>query len=375
MMKAAILTNDLNSFYKPLAEGLGRMFARAGVKAGVRYDGLDLLDFSYQPKPYQGDLPRFFSANINRLRKKARQDAFFRWLKDFDLLVVVANNPYAFIRDRLSGIERFRALRPEVPVVQYNYSYLPVAGKGGLYREYFVDGLGTLAFGLERYDHYLMVTASTPQPLPREAQPLSVIGMDLDDGSLYPAQEGFRVLLDFPREGKEAERELVLRVLAKTGIPYTTLSGNYSIKDIRAIYRNSGAYFVSFLESFGFPICELQACGSLIFSPYPSWLYSHSIKEDIHLPGLGRYTDNFIVYENREDLLAAALLKARDTFDAQAVRARFLQEQGAFFRGDMEAVDSFLNAVRQGTIHGGSHQAHRALHQGIDPEDHCPPPW
>jgi hypothetical protein len=38
-MKAAILTNRADSFYKPLAEGLRRMFTQVGVESLILYDG------------------------------------------------------------------------------------------------------------------------------------------------------------------------------------------------------------------------------------------------------------------------------------------------------------------------------------------------
>jgi hypothetical protein len=42
-LRAAILTNRADSFYKPLAEGLSRMFAQIGVESRVLYDGLASL--------------------------------------------------------------------------------------------------------------------------------------------------------------------------------------------------------------------------------------------------------------------------------------------------------------------------------------------
>ena len=374
-MRAAILTNDLNSFYKPLAEGLSRMLLQLGVKAEVMYEGLDLLDYAYSPKPFTGDPLRFVSANVRRFRKKGRQDAFLEHLKTFDLVVVVANNPFAFIKDRLSGIERLRSMQPELPIVQYNYSYLPVAGKGGLYQEYFGQGFGIKAFGMERYDHYLMVTASTPQPLPAGKQPLSVIGMHFDDGSLYPEQEEFVALLDFPREGKEAERAVVLNALERTRTKFIELSGSYSIPEIRAIYRKSSAYFVAFLESFGFPICELQACGSLIFSPYESWLYSQSIKEDLARPGLGSFNENIRIYGNEPGKLEDALILAQSTHNPQSVRETFLSSQGSLFRGGLPELEHFVRSLREKSITGQSHKGNASINDMIDPKDYCPPPY
>lgn len=42
-MKAAILANRANSFYRPLAEGLDRLFKGIGVDRLLLYDGLEPL--------------------------------------------------------------------------------------------------------------------------------------------------------------------------------------------------------------------------------------------------------------------------------------------------------------------------------------------
>jgi len=369
-LKAAILANRLNSFYKPLAEGLQRMMGQLGMEAWVEYDGLELMDFVYRPKPLKDGPLHFVSGNLGRWRNKQAQQAFFRRISGCDLLVVVANIPYAFLKDSLSGIEKFRMLRPDVPVVQYSYSYLPLAGKGPLYQETFGEGFGMKAFGLERYDHYLMVTLSSPQPLLGEDHPVSVIGCHLDDGSLYPEQQEFLALIDFPRKGTEKERALQLEVLKETNIPFIELQGSYRIDEIRQIYRRAGAYFLQFQESFGFPICELQACGSKVFSPYRSWLYAHSMKSDPSRPGLGSFTGNFQVYNNDPVMLRDQLLRLRQHHSPEAVRQEFMDAQGSLFRGDSERLQEFIDKLASGRIHGRSHLDHDALNALIDPYDH-----
>lgn len=374
-MRIAILTNPLNSFYKPLADGLARMILELGDSAVVFYEGHDLSDFRYTPKPIQEGLFHFFTGNINRLRKKLNQDGFLKQLCSFDLIVLVANIPFAFVRQHFRGLEQVRRMRPELPIVQYNYAYLPQAGKGPLFQTYFGDGFKEKAFGLERFDHYLIVNLHTPQPLDAAKHPVTEIGCHLDDGSLYPEQEEFRVLLDFPKEGKEAERAVQLQALKQTGIPYETLRGSYSIQEIRKIYRRSSAYFIAFQESFGFPVCELQGCGSLIFSPYRSWLYSHSMKEDIRKPGFGSFTENFVLYQNDPDLLVEKLKQAALQHDAKQVRETFLRQQGHFFRGNPDALKTFIDKVKKREIHGQSHLQHKELNALIDMKDYCEPPY
>lgn len=373
-MNIAILTNRQNSFYKPIAEGLQRMIRSIGREASVFYDGLDLIDYHYHFKAFEGKPLHFISANLKRIRKREKQKNFFRALGTFDLVIVVANIPFAFLRERLSGIDHMRQFYPEIPIVQYN-SYLPLSGKGPLYQEYFGSPANGKAYGLERFDHYLIINLSTPQILKGTEKAVAEIGCHLNDESLYPDQNEFIALLDFEKEGKEYERAIQLDALRRTNTKYIELKGTYRIDEIREIYRKTSMYFIAFQESFGFPICELQACGSMIFSPYRSWLYSHSLKTDLSKPGFGSFTDNFVIYNNDLDFLCEKILECRAQHDPEMVRDRFLQHQGHFFEGAPNRLKKFLDAVDSGEISGSSHLENEALNAFIDPQDYCEPPY
>lgn len=374
-MKAAILTNNLNSFYRPMAEGLQRMFAKSGVQSDVFYDGLDLIDYKYSFNPYHGDPLRFVSSNLRRAIRRRKQKSFLHQIVGFDLIVVVSNFPYALMKETHCAIEVIRAMNPNIPIVSYSYVYLLGSGRGPTFQKYFVDGLGHLTYGLERFDHYLVVNLSTPQPLPDTEHPVHEIGVNFDDGTLFPEQQTFQALLDFPRPGKELEREMQIAALEKTNTKYIELNGTYTTDEIRSIYRKTSLYFVAFLESFGFPIIELQACGSRIFSPYRSWLYAHSIKEDLHISGFGRFSINFWIYNNDPNLLESYIMQAKRDYNPLSVRNELLAEQPHFYKGNQQALEQFIQMVDSKEITGRSHSKNILLNTFLDAPDYCEPPY
>jgi len=188
-----------------------------------------------------------------------------------------------------------------------------------------------------------------------------VIGIDLDDGSLFPDQRGeLRALVDFAQTRKDypSYRAIQLRALEQAGIPFEILDGDYCASDIRAIYRRTGLFMLAHRESFGLPICELQACGSLIFAPRSSWAGAHWMKDDPALAGPGAHSSNFRIYDNDFDVLMAQLEEAKRTFDPAGVVRTFDENQPHLFRGDRVAAGEFLRLVESGAIHGGLHREH-----------------
>jgi hypothetical protein len=120
-------------------------------------------------------------------------------------------------------------------------------------------------------------------------------------------------------------------------------------------------YFVAMRESFGLPICELQACGSLVFTPYSNWCPSHWKKNDLSEPGEGRLSPNFVVYDNDIDRLAFEIERARVSHAPALVRESFIANDGQFFHGDIDAVTQFLEMIRSGAIHSRLHLQHEDI--------------
>jgi glycosyltransferase involved in cell wall biosynthesis len=116
--------------------------------------------------------------------------------------------------------------------------------------------------------------------------------------------------------------------------------------------------FLAFTESFGLPICELQACGCRIYMPDPHWASSHWISENGYGPREPKYSSNFVVYENDAELLAERIREEARTFDPAAVRATFERVQPQLLHGDRAALSDFLARVEDGTIHSRLHKSH-----------------
>jgi len=367
-MRVDILANEKASYLQPMAEGLVRMLEGLGAEGRFHTDGLSHLmralsvDFS---------TPRSFVGSTTKLVSNRREfSAFVDRLRGTDVIVVVAAPPGAFSPSLFPNIEVLRRLLPDTPIVNYDLHYLPMLYSWA--RLILRDEETKLApehlaffkkgkFGLERYDWYLMVSVGSHTVLPPGDHPYSLIGMNLDDGSLYPEQNGeFMALLDFDvSEFHYPEmRQVQLEGVKRSGVRYQRLEGRYPRSEIRDIYRKSGAFLMSRSEAFGLPVSEVQACGSLVFLPDPHWAAAHWLGDNFHVKREPSLTSNFIVYENEPDALAGRLRAAAENFDPSRVRETFIREQPQLYYGDSEELRRFLDRIESGEIHSQLHSEH-----------------
>ncbi|HLE56725.1 MAG TPA: hypothetical protein VJB15_06560 [Rhodothermia bacterium] len=364
-MHLAILANELHSFNRTIAAGLARMALACGVTADVYPEGLRVLD-----GPVSLDFATARSAvgsGIHLMRNRRMLDRLVDQVAGSSVIVVVAHVPISFARGALRNIELLRERLPEIPIVNYAHYYLPTMDKWGAavlrgvnngLTEEDLHNLRRGSFHMSRYDWYLVASVTSEIPLPPGPQPYSIVGVDIDDGSLFPEQNGeLRGLIDFAqnRMNYPSFRKTQIAALERAGIPYRILKGQFSRSEIREIYRHTGAFFLAHRESFGLPICELQACGSRIFTPRPEWAGAHWIKEDLTVPGPGYLSPNFCVYDDDLGKLTEQLAELKSSFDpARNVRV-FEEFHPRFLRGDPEALAGFLNRVEDGTINSRSH--------------------
>ncbi|HZJ00695.1 MAG TPA: hypothetical protein VFD22_08540 [Gemmatimonadaceae bacterium] len=366
-MRVDILGNNKASFVKPMADGLSRMLKSCGAEARVHYDGVERL--MRRPLIDTSSLRSIAGSSI-RLRSTWRNlSEFIDRLDGTDLIVVVAHVPSSFSPMVLPNVELLRRIFPDVPIVNYDLVYLPSLDSWS--RTILRDEPTQLApeslkmfsrgkFGLERYDWYLLASVGGYIPLEQREHPYSLIGIDIDDGFLYPDQQDFTVLVDFPQTRGEYPkyREIQLKALDLAGIKYRTLEGRYTREELLAVFRTSSALLLAHAESFGLPVCEAQACGCLIFTPSPHWVTAHWLGKEYTAQRSPALSSNFVVYNNEPQSLADELLRARDNFDPQKVRTTFEAQQPELFRGDRAALQNFLSAVESGKVHSQLHRSH-----------------
>ena len=290
-----------------------------------------------------------------------------------DLIIVVSHVPASFSVSALPNVETLRARLPHVPIVNYDLVYLPTLDSWARVilknekTKLSADDLRILekgTFGLERYDWYLLASVGTYVPLPPGDHPYSQIGLDLDDGRLYPDQQGeFEVLVDFEQARGHFPkfREIQLEAIRIAGVKHRVLEGSYTRDEMLAIFRRSGALMLAPSESFGLPICEMQACGALIFTPDINWTTAHWLGRDYHSVREPTVSSNFVVYENDPELLAERLKLAASNFNPEQVRKTFIEGQPEMFLGDRTELADFLSKVQSGEVHSRLHPSHRSI--------------
>lgn len=337
----AILTNRTDGFALPMAQGLARMLGKIGVEGWLFYDGLDML---YLHGGYAGTL----RATFRNLWKLAR---FRTQLRQCQAIVVVSHLPEAFIRP--FQVERLRQWMPRKPIILYDLIYLLSGGKN--WNEWLKSGKPDHPqpilrqgghWGIERYDWYWVISVVSNEPLPAGNHRLTQIGIDLDDGSLYPEQNGtFVALLDFESPVYLRHRAIQIQALEETQTPYRVLHGHYPIAEIRQIYRRTSLYFLASHESFGLPICEVQASGGYVATPYPDWPSAHGLGGT---EGNHALSDNFVVYGDDRERLKSLLRQLKQQHAPEQVVQTFRKNHPHFWHGDVPALEKSVAALQNG---------------------------
>jgi hypothetical protein len=358
-MQIAIITDSGHSYPRVMAEGLQRMLGKLNVQSTLFYNGHNIIrkiDFAPSNKMK-------FARSVRNVWLQSWLRRYARTWANYDALVIVGHSPGAFMRGFWNDTE-LRQLLPNQPIVLYDLVYLPTRGSWARWLREGNPSLGIPSgghFGLERYDWYLCASVVSEYPLVGADHPISNIGLDLDDGSLYVSENNnFMALLDFARGSHMDKRRVQKAALHKSGIKWIELTGQYSISAIRAIYRKCNVYFVAHRESFGLPICETQACGSYVFTPYADWCPSHWTKSDLSIAGAGALSRNFVVYDNDSRRLSDELSALRACYNPFTVRERFLQTQSQFYFGNLSELGRFIDLLDRDEIHPQLHLDHRA---------------
>ncbi len=340
MLKIAILANEKASFVRPLAEGLARMCEDCDAVPEILHDGLETLSL---PLRLQKPTPRGVARFVFRSPKyRKRFSQLVERLRPANLIVVVAHVPASLSKRALGNLELLRKRLPEIPIVNYDLVYLPTVQKWG--QAMLKDDLSDISreerdllrprpFGMDRYDWYLVASPVSEIPMHGGVRPFTHIGLDIDDGSLFPEQTEFHVLVDFEQRRKD-----------------------YPL--YRKVQIDASALLLSHRESFGLPICEIQASGGQIFTPRSEWAGAHWLKPDDMASGPGEHSSNFVVYENTVEAFVDKIRAARDSFDPARRLRTFREAHPQLYRGNRAALADFLEKVESGEIHSRLHFEH-----------------
>ena len=372
-MKFIIFADKSYNYVKPLADGLHRTLMEEGHECHIWYDGNFWLNKLNMFNVLLSDIYKLFQ-NIKWRNNKKYIYRFWNLLRFYtkekrnhlqtcDCIIVVNNCPSIFYSKSLKRLESLRS-EYKKPIVNLDFHYLP--NQAWWKRINQTEN----PFGLERFDWYLPVALVTEFAIPREIpQIYSSVGLNLQSSNLYPQQEQFQALIDFPRKGYEAYEKMAITALESLGIPYVKLNGRYTRDEIRKVYRKSSIYFVSFRESFGLPICELQLCGAYVFTPYAEWCPAHFLGKDIYEKGSGELGRNFVVYDNDIDVLKEKLSQVKESYSSQHVLENFKEDYPYYYEMDKTAIKEFVNKLANGTITSNTHKEFKEYNKYMSLED------
>lgn len=335
-MKIAIITRNENSSPKVLAKSLATQLDGLGFNVELFF-ATDLLrrlrSISYL------DFHPFFKYLKEKVKYYFKDHFLLKKLSSYDVIILSECIPNAFWRNHYA-IEELR-LRARRPIILYEVYYLGNAPTQ-------VQKLKSANESLfERYDWHLSVSAVTEIRVSEE-KPWSCIGLNLAHTGLYPSvKKEFIAIVDFPQKGYEYFRSIQLKVLKELGIKTICLDGNYSIPEIRSIYKEATVYFMQSAEAFGLPLAECFACGAVVFTPCTSWPMSWRLDKDPQIHGEGTLGEGiFRLYSDEEDL-RSQLLELLQNYDLaqtpQWVFSRFTEIYPHYYYGRPEVLKNILN--------------------------------
>jgi hypothetical protein len=317
------------------------MLNELGVENKIFYEGVPML---MRLLPMRKKTKRWHNNFLFRLRNKLthyRSDKqLLKTLGQYDAIIISECYPNAFWRNYFALDELKRAYRGRL--ISYTESPLDAAP---LNKFRHLDGDD---YDESIYDFNLFVTDI--MEVKKKMDPnQAVVGVNISNNTvLAPARKkDFLAVLDFAQPGFEKYRQVQLKTLEKLGIKTIQLEGRYPIEEIRRIYSEASAFFLSFPETFGLPIAECLACGAYIFSPESSWPMSWRLDDQPVSMGPGILPDCFQIYRDQDELQVklTRLIKEYDPeLSPLNVFKTFTINYSHFYSGNQKGL---LDVIRQ----------------------------
>ena len=340
-MKIAILTRPADRSPKVLALSLQQMLRRLQVESRIYFDSRMLIRLL----PL-GVTPRFHNPFWKRLYARVKfwryDKTIIKELRQYDAIIFSECIPNVFWKNYYA-IEKLRTLTGR-PVLIYDVYYL---GNAPTQIEKLVENNDPC---IERFDWHLAVSEvtevrSSPEP------PWSRIGLDLSLSGLQPdSKKEFLALVDFERSGYESIRKQQIEVLEELGVTYVSLEGDYTIEEIRQLYKQACVLLLQFPEAFGVPIAECLACGAYVATPNSAWAMSWRLDEHPEVHKEGMLPELFLVYRSKDELRDKIReLKQNYKLEQtpQEVFSKFIQYYPYNFYGDLTALRDVIQRIQQ----------------------------
>lgn len=337
-MRIAILTKDRNRSPKVLAKGLQQMLTDLNIESKI-YFQLDMVKRMFPLSDILSSKIKRYKI-VQKIRHLITDYKLINELKQYDTLIIVETIPNAFWKNHyyISALKK----KTGKPVFLYEVYYL---GNAPTIQKKLKDENHD---GIEKYDGYLSVSELTEIKTEKHKN-WTPIGLNLKHAGLEPVKkEKFTALVDFPQPGYEKYREIQLKVLNELHIETIVLEGNYSISEIRELYKQTSVYFMQSFEAFGVPIAECLAYGAFVFTPSSAWPMSWRLDENPKIHREGKLPDIFKVYKDKSDL-RNQLISLRENYDLEntpkKVFKQFILTYPHFYAGNLNNLENILSRM------------------------------
>jgi hypothetical protein len=339
-MKIAIISRSGPCFPNIISQGLMHSLKQLDNHVDIFYEGIPflmrLLPLSKRPK-------RWHNNWHFRLRNKIifylKDKAFIKTLNNYDIIIISECYPNAFWKNYFA-IEELRKLY-KGKVVSYTEAPIEAAPANKL-RHFDEDD-----YDETRFNYNLFVTDRMEiEWVLNEKQSKFGINLTYNKKLVPKTKTNFIAVVDFAQPGYENIRATQLAILKKLEIETIVLEGRYPIEEIQEIYRNAAIFFMAFPETFGLPIAECLACGTMIATPSSSWPMAWRINENPKSNEEGTLPSQcFKVYKNETDL-EQMLIDLQQNFDFIETPLKVVREfknvYSHFYNGNIEALKSMM---------------------------------
>ncbi|MFT3679143.1 MAG: hypothetical protein QM791_02650 [Ferruginibacter sp.] len=335
-MHAAILTRPGNRSPLILARSLKKQLENEGMSVVLS----DRIAFLKRMVSYKDSGLSFHFWLRNKIAHYFADRKILKELRKADVIIISECIPNAF-RKRLYNVERLKAVSGK-PVLLYEVYYLENAPTQV---ELLQQGDDPLQ---ERFDAHLFVAPVTE--LRKRAANAFCIGILANQWNLKPLpKKELIAIVDFAQPGYENYREIQIRALEKAGIRFISLERQYSIDEIRDIYRDAAIFFVQFHEAFGLPILECLCTGTQIFTPDTGWPMSWRLDENPQRHGQGILPGCFTSYDGEDDL-QRKLMDFKQHFQPEETPRKvfdtFISHYPSFYHGDTAVLQQGIKYVQ-----------------------------
>lgn len=335
----AILCGPENGSPKVLAETLNEFITSTGNSSTVFYRVKAFRRLLSSKQVKFNSLSWF----LYKLKHKTGDKQLFEQLRNKDAIIICDWTPNGFYKDTYN-IEKLRTIINNKPILYYAVQFLE---NSPTIIKKLKDGGHA---NIDRYDWHLSVSPitelrGTPNP------PWNQIGMNLKSAGLKPVKkDDFFAIVDFLRPGYEQYRKIQIKALEELNIPYISLEREYTLSEIRELYKQSSVFFIQFPEAYGLPIAECLACGSYIGTPNSSWPMSWRLDEKVEVHGPGTLPECFLDY-NGEDDLKKQLAAIRENYDLietpKKVFDIFMKHYPTFYEGNKPQLEEVLKRIEE----------------------------